>query len=74
MKRGDLVHVTHSTSGDGQCRRAVFTGEKGILVETRYIGDLTMTSLVWCDVMLTDGMITLPSWCLTVSESGDETG
>lgn len=69
MKPGDLVRVTRSVTGGGRVRRLVHTDEIGVLVKTHYINDLSVPgfSAPWCDVLMPDGIITLPGWALATN-------
>ena len=64
MKKGDLVMTTRPVTGGGRVRRAVSIGEVGTLVETHYVADIQATTMLWCDVLMADGLTTVPVWCL----------
>lgn len=73
MKIGDLVKITRTTSGGGRVRRPVVFGEIGVLVQTHYIANLSSTCRLWCDLMMADGLLTVPGWCISKVEAEDET-
>ena len=72
MKKGDLVMTTHAAAGGGLMRRAVSIGEIGTLVGTHYIADLRATTMIWCDVLMADGLTTVPVWCLVKLGEADD--
>lgn len=64
MRIGDLVRATTDIPSSKTTRRAVFTGEVGVLVKTLYINNLNITTQLWCEMLMHDGVITVPTWCV----------
>ena len=64
MRVGDLVRVTSSVSGDKHNRRIIHVGEIGMLIKSHYINDLSVTTRLWCVVLMNDGQVRVPDWCL----------
>lgn len=62
MKPGDLIEVLQNVTGGGKVRRVVWLGEIGMLIDTHYNSDLTISNRLWLNVMMSDGPIWLPSW------------
>jgi hypothetical protein len=54
-------------TGGGRVRRAVHADEVGVLVKTHYNNDLSAPVRLWCDVLMADGVVTVPDWCLEIS-------
>ena len=68
MKPGDLVEVVRNVTGGGKVRRAVRFGEIGMLINTSYSNDLRELAWLWCNVLMADGPIWIPDWCLRRAE------
>lgn len=68
MKPGDLIEIVHNVTGGGKVRRAVRTGEIGILIDTYYNDDLGQTFRLWCNVLMSDGPVWIPGWCVRRAE------
>lgn len=64
MKAGDTVITTTAVTGGGKVRRVVLEGEIGMVMDVHGIMNLKSMPIVWYDVIMSDGLITLPGWCL----------
>lgn len=73
MKPGELIAVTHNVTGGGKVRRAVRIGEIGVLIDTHYNNDLRQTIRLWCNVLMHDGLIWIPGWCVRRVGDDDDT-
>lgn len=68
MKPGELVEVMQNVTGGGKVRRAVRGGEMGVLIDTHYTDDLRQTIRLWCNVLMSDGPVWIPGWCVRRAE------
>ena len=72
MKIGDLVKVTYSIPAYLTNNCHVERGTLGVLVATHFSDDLRHSTLVKCDILTRNGMITVPSWALDPVGEKDE--
>ena len=67
MRVGDLVVMTSCVSGGWAVRRAVRSGELGLIVGVRCDAFTSINSEhTWWRVLLEDGEVELPEWTFTV--------
>jgi hypothetical protein len=72
MKIGDLVKVTYSIPAYLTNNCHIEPATLGVLVATHFSDDLRQSTLVKCDILTRNGMITVPSWALDPAGEKDE--
>ena len=65
---GDLVYASHNVTGGGRVRRPVLAGEVGLVVDVEWPSE----TFSWFSVLLHDGMVDLPTWCVERVEGSAE--
>ncbi len=57
---GDMVYASLNVTGGGRVRRPVLMGEVGLVVDVEWPSE----TLPWFSVLLHDGVVDLPTWCV----------